>query len=1021
MWVGAIALPGAGTGLDVIARNALASATVSGATAATAGGVIVGTSSKLAVVGSLTLLLGGGVWFAATRGDDAPRAAKEHAGLDAASGKPNTPELAGSASARSEPVTAPDPAAGALVGTGRVVDEDGRPVADAEVISTWAGRETGRARSGADGRFEVVLGRPSPQQRIGVLEVLSGGRGALRDVYGGPSVELRRDYGRITLKALHELTVRVVRQGRPVEGATVAVGDGRSAHRPLRAGTTGAQGTARFDSVLGTTTGVWAVAAGTGRAYRPVALPPAGVVEVELPDDRTATVHVKHGVTGAPVEGAEVSFGDGGALLQPHGPGLLPPMPELRTNAKGAVVVSGLPPGHLMILSKAPGMAMRNTGMMVERVELDPDASGATIELWPSRTVRFPIAETGAGAPPEGTRQVLQRYQPLSGYDEGEARARIEGGYLLLESFPPGHDWGHVVSEDGRWASWTVPFDTDEGKPVEFRRIHDLRVRLLFRDGPPAAGEYLRASVQPRGHHAPATTDAEGRITFRRCIGETVTVLWTPVASGFGMPLGSASLLADPGEVIYTIDRPVEIALRVRVAGQPRLPPELQVYVPDLDPSGRGGTRQVVGREIREDLEAAELAFRWLPMPDGSAPRVTVRSDGLPEGSATPQRDAAGIWRAEVDLQHGATVRGRVVPPKEGGYVVELQVWHPQHKMWLGAPGASSSQGSGAAVDGVHTFGGLPPDRYRLWAHMTGTATDPIDLRAGETVELVLDLASTVLVTGRVEVPPGESPAYAAIQVHERDEGPVSRLNPVIPAADGTFKLRALRGERLLLAASHPLLRLAHDPVPCVVGTDAPVLRFVTGPHVVFHLEGSTLTTQDPDPGASPPWWSPVSVRFWKPDAPDAPGVTSHAIATNGRFRAGVPGPGTWAARIEQPGTAPIELGTVELGPGATDLGTLRPAPGATLTVRLRTGGKPLPANIVVRAERLGVGSYSVSNAQVVAGDPPSLTPPAVTLKGLGEGTFRVTAHVMLRKGTLAEARVESPGTGTLTVDLDLK
>jgi hypothetical protein len=238
----------------------------------------------------------------------------------------------------------------------------------------------------------------------------------------------------------------------------------------------------------------------------------------------------------------------------------------------------------------------------------------------------------------------------------------------------------------------------------------------------------------------------------------------------------------------------------------------------------------------------------------------------------------------------------------------------------------------------------------------------------------------------------------------------------VIPSADGTFKLRALRGERLLLAASHPLLRLAHDPVPCVVGTDAPVLRFVTGPHVVFHLEGSTLTTQDPDPSVSPPWWSPVSVRFWKPDAPDAPGHSRPAIAANGRFRAGVPGPGTWSVRIEQPGHAPLELGTVELGPEATDLGTLRPSPGATLTVRLRTGGRPLPENIVVRAERAGAGGYRVSSGQVVAGDPPTLT-----LKGLGEGTFRVTAQVMLRKGTLAEATVESPGSGTLTVDLDLK
>ncbi|MCC6383493.1 MAG: carboxypeptidase regulatory-like domain-containing protein, partial [Dehalococcoidia bacterium] len=464
-----------------------------------------------------------------------------------------------------------------------------------------------------------------------------------------------------------------------------------------------------------------AVAPGTGRAYREVRLPVEGVVELELPDDRSAAIHVKHGLTGAPVPGAEVYLGGGGTQPMPHGRGCLPPYPDLRTDTQGRLVVSGLPQGYVSVVARAPGLALRSNGMTVEGVFLKPDEGEATVTLFPYRAVRFPIVAADVGAPPQGAILEVRRYQPLSGYDVGEPLARVEDGQLVLAPFPPGFDRGHVVTPDGRWAMWTAPVDTDVGEPVAFRKIHDVRVKLLWKDGTPAAEQVLWVLLRPRGTSGKVRTAADGSGVFPRCVAETATLLWTPVEEGFGMPIGGVSLLTDPGLLTVTIDRPIDIVLRLLRAGTPGIPAGIQVRVPDL---ATGGNRSL-GREIQEDATTGELRFRWLPMPDGSAPPVTLRADGVPEVTVRPERAADGVWRADAELAMGATLRVRVASPAGGRYWLQLERWDEIQQRWWSMHDHPAYVAGRQAVDGLHVMPGLPPGRYRLVEAYSNLASVP--------------------------------------------------------------------------------------------------------------------------------------------------------------------------------------------------------------------------------------------------------------------------------------------------------
>ncbi len=735
-----------------------------------------------------------------------------------------------------------------------------------------------------------------------------------------------------------------------------------------------------------------------------------------MPDDRTVTIHVRRGDNLEPVAGAEVMLAGPGTLPFPRGTGCLPPLPDIRTDANGDAVVSGLPPTYVWIVARAPGLAIKSDGRPFQGVILKPPKTRATVTLWPRRAVRFPIKTTGAGAPEDGTKLELHRYQPLDDGGQGEPTARIEDHHLVLEPFPPGFDWGHVISADGTWALWRVPMNEDLGEPVEFRAIHDIRVRLRWKDGTPATDQILFAILKPRGEKPRVRTDAEGLAVFPTCVAESAHIMWSATERGSGLPIARVNLASDPGDMVVEIDRPIDYAVRIRVNGEPRIPDDYEVHVMEMAPDQPPDELRRIWHGCDEDPEKGEIRFRWLPLPGGEASPVTIRAPGLPPAAATPVKGANGIWRATVDLASSTTLRVRLAAPEDTPYFLYLERWQEQYQRYYVPEDGVARQARRDAEDGVHTFRGFAPGRYRLRESYSGITSTPFELTpGGPDLDLELDLSTSVLVRGRIVVPTDENPAYARVRFADRDGGSVSRSNPVRVQGDGSYEFRATAGERHRIVVEHPLLVATDAPPEILVGSDVPVIHLVEGPQLVFRIKGSDLTTE-PEGRGSPAWGSPVSVRMAQSGAWEPEGYGRTTIAQNGRFRVGVPEPGTWDVRVERSGFVPHLVRGVKVEDGPADLGTIALSKGATLTVRLLKGVQPLPSQPCVSATLVGPMPYRASGYKVEAGDPPR-----IVLGGLGRGTFKVTvSQLYVRDGDLAEREVVCDGENDVTLDIQL-
>jgi RNA polymerase sigma factor (sigma-70 family) len=171
--VAAIPLPRVPPSAEVAVGRAVETATTGSAVAATAaGGLVVGTSSKIAIAAGLALLIGGGAWLATTRGRDeaAPGVSPARSGVEsnpsdvpgllAAKGPGARSDADGAGASAGVPTpSAPGPARpipkgrGSVAGT--ILFDDGTPMANASVSLTIRPRKDGRDTTVTDaaGRF----------------------------------------------------------------------------------------------------------------------------------------------------------------------------------------------------------------------------------------------------------------------------------------------------------------------------------------------------------------------------------------------------------------------------------------------------------------------------------------------------------------------------------------------------------------------------------------------------------------------------------------------------------------------------------------------------------------------------------------------------------------------------------------------------------------------------------------------------------------------------------------------------
>lgn len=399
----------------------------------------------------------------------------------------------------SEPVAAAATDEVAL-GYGRVVDEQGAPVADATVELKHGERVLGRAVSGADGKFEMrgvavdtdwsspplLSARSRDGQvihRSALTPKLERGSGPWR--VEGPRDEDWRD---IVLRPAHSLEVRMV--GAPASVAVqvflLQTGElwGWWGWIPVASTQGSTAGLTLLDGLPPGRVQVTAVDSAHGAcAY--TTLPSTDVVELNLKPLRTCEVRLVSKETGLPVSGAElrlelVASASGASPEAQDGDlevdgivdlaafdaanaavGRAADQRVLRTDQAGLARLTGLLPGEYYLARvDAQGYRRQPSREKAGQFRVFPSENAKTIHLRPQHrtTMRWLIPTEHGTAPADGTVIAVHPSHVLRGETVfgPTMRGRMENGVLVVHDVLD-QDWMRfvAVAPDGSSADLT--------------------------------------------------------------------------------------------------------------------------------------------------------------------------------------------------------------------------------------------------------------------------------------------------------------------------------------------------------------------------------------------------------------------------------------------------------------------------------------------------------------------------------------------------------------------------------------
>lgn len=869
------------------------------------------------------------------------------------------------------------------------------PAASGEVRAD--GVVVDRQQSGADGRIELRLPAFNSVARAVHVHLSKGRLHAYRRVWIHTVGEKPLDLGTVVLEPGNDLRVRATIDGVAAANARVAVRvkvDGLEVMPPSMA-QTDAEGRTRFAGLPKGLVTVYGHAEGRGRGVVTSELPRDEELELVIPANRVVTVRVVQAEDKAPIPGAEVFITDVHSPPWPNGR-TLPPMPVVRTGADGTVEVPGCPSGHLRVRATAEGRALPSNGIDFEDVRLPPEGREATLALHVPRTVRLPIQESESGGPPTvGAVVRVERSQPMAGLQAAEIRGRIEEGFLVLEGVRPGFDVGRVTTSEGYWADWQAMPSGGKAKPVVFRRLKDLEIRMRWSDGEPIANTSFQIGTSFRAERRDVVSDASGHIEVEGLAVASAWLTWRrQLIKRFDLTSPSA-----PFEV--ELQRPRRVELSLRVHGKPHVPADVRISVPP--PMAQIGARlhPVSDTAIQLDRESGRILFDWLPATADEVLRIQAQASDLPAVTITADRDEDGVYRATIDLVSTTQVRLRVQRPEGLSYRVGVEQWDEQRSRWSYAHQQKAVKAGLQGREGVHTFEGLLPGRYRIKEMSSGWQSEPIDVRAGgDPVEVQLDLRSFRTVKGQLHAPEGMLANMPALYVARLDGD--SKPSRVPLYRTGAFKLTAQQGERLRFTLEHPQLTLLAPETVYRVGESPIELRAGMGPVARFRLAPGTL---DPLP-------TRVRILLLRAGESMAKGTPASLQAKGGVFECHAPEPGRYDLLIQVRSHVPRWLRGIEFQAEGVDLGTLAFERGTKVELHLEARTGSLPPGLIVSATRQGLPSYHQSMSVRPSG------PKAQgVLDGIGQGRFTLTIR-SLGRGTKQELEFESDGKTPIKLDV---
>jgi hypothetical protein len=397
--------------------------------------------------------------------------------------------------------------------------------------------------------------------------------------------------------AAHRVRARVLRDARPVRGATVEM-ENRDGGRLefIETVVSGQDGIARFDGVVS-----WK--SGRGFEFRVLApdgwvavrkweggLSPVTDVDLDLVSPRELEVQVIDADAKTPIPGAVVRVHTDENGIIGDALTLVPVQPS---GADGKTWIKGLMPGkRLRVDAEAPGW----TGGW--SVEVGAGQAQVTISLRRATGWKlFTKEEVDVAEGTEITVRITDRYS-----NDAPVRGVIRKGELWIPECGP---WQSAIATvpDGAFA---VLWNDRGDRTARFSRPRTARIEVRWDDGTPASGlaSGLAVSVpegtRPGETSHRAVTDEMGRATLTVLSRDETMAQWR--WGDHHLYLGELDLREGDASLVATIKRPVAVTFRVTLDGACKLPADLQILPSDGHLA-----------DLTEDPANGTMSFRYLP------------------------------------------------------------------------------------------------------------------------------------------------------------------------------------------------------------------------------------------------------------------------------------------------------------------------------------------------------------------------------------------------------------------------
>lgn len=690
---------------------------------------------------------------------------------------------------------------------GRVVDEEGQPVAGAALtlepffaddgpVFEEEPPSPGEARDEEEGFSFVVLEGSSDARGAFEIPGVSAGTFILRVTREGFAAFAREgveigsgatDLGTITLERGVAIEGRVTdSRGRPLEGAQVEaipfldpMAPGNLEVTSLTPVATGPDGSFRVDGLKrGERYDLSARHPGHAPATAPGVEAPAGDLRIVLQTARTLSGRVV-GPEREPVPGAEIHAREESRVsTESSGMGAVFTRPLAVTDGEGRFRIEALEAGTLSLVVSARQYRTRR----LEGFRM-PDEDVDSLEIVLDRGARLEGRVVDSEGEPVVRARLEARLQSREGFGDPDSQpvtvSGEDGSYALQGLETTSYSIVVESPTHGRTDAVATIFPGTNRLDIVFERGAEVSGRAVDDAGAPVAGAAILLQAVPSGRGFDTVSAADG--TFRFPAVREGLFRLTGKARGFadaaapreieigGQPLGGLELRFSRG-----------VTLTGRILGLS--PAELrnawvQAYRIDgegLSSSGEG-TAGAEGRYSIAGLTPGE----WEVVANLSSGRSARGTLNLAPGVRDPVLD--------LEFPKGVTLTGRVLlngEPWSGAQIFANQV-----------DGDESGSGMATtAYDGRFTLPNLPPGRYSLVVSSPGGLgyNQAVDVAGNR--DLTIDIVTGRL-SGRVVSAPGGDPVPGALVSLEGADPELGStfLGPSVRTEEGgTFEIPRL-------------------------------------------------------------------------------------------------------------------------------------------------------------------------------------------------------------------------------------